>query len=107
MRFRRAPRPLGSAVEALTADLAPLTGLAGVQRVWADAVGPAIAAEAEPVSEQGGELTVRCRSAVWAQEVELMGPALVAALNASLGAERIRSVRCTAGAGRPGDRRRA
>lgn len=105
MRFRRAPRPVASAIESLTADLAPLTGLASVQRAWPDAVGPAIAAEAEPVAEQGGEVTVRCRSAVWAQEVELMGPALVAALNASLGAERVRALRCTAGAGRATDRR--
>jgi predicted nucleic acid-binding Zn ribbon protein len=105
MRFRRAPRPVGSAVEALAADLAPMTGLAGVQRVWPQAVGPAIAAEAEPIAERAGEVTVRCRSAVWAQEVELMGPALVAALNASLGAERVRSLRCTAGAGRAADRR--
>ncbi len=105
MRFRRVPRPLGTAGEALTANLAPLTGLASVQRVWPEAVGPAIAEQAEPVAEQGGEVTVRCRSAVWAQEVELMGPALVAALNQALGAERVRSLRCTAGAGRSGDRR--
>ena len=106
MRFRRAPRPLAPAVESLAADLAPLTGLAGVQRVWADAVGPAIAAEAEPVAERGGELTVRCRSAVWAQEVELLGPSLVAALNAALGTERIHGLRCTAGATRAGQPRR-
>lgn len=105
MRFRRVPRPLGGAVQALTSQLEPATGLAGIQRVWADAVGPAIAAQADPVAERAGEVTVRCRSAVWAHEVELMGPALVAALNRSLGAERVSSLRCTAGAGRAGDRR--
>lgn len=105
MRFRRAPRPLASAVQALAGELEPATGLATVQRAWEAAVGPAIAAQAEPVAERGGEVTVRCRSAVWAQEVELMGPALVDALNASIGAERVRSLRCTAGAGRPGDSR--
>jgi predicted nucleic acid-binding Zn ribbon protein len=96
---------LATAIESLTAGLAPMTGLAAVQRVWPQAVGPAIAAEAQPVAERDGEVTVRCRSAVWAQEVELMGPALVAAVNASLGAERVRSLRCTAGAGRAGDPR--
>lgn len=105
MRFRRGPRPLAPAVQALAEDLAPATGLAGVQRAWETAVGPHIAAQAEPVAERAGEVTVRCRSAVWAQEVELMGPSLVAALNAALGGERVRSLRCTAGAGRPGDAR--
>lgn len=105
MRFRRTPRPLASAVEALAAGLAPATGLASVQQAWEAAVGPAIAAQAQPVAERGGEVTVRCRSAVWAQEVELMGPALVQALNSSLGGERVTSLRCTAGAGRPGDLR--
>lgn len=105
MRFRRAPRPLAGPVRALADGLAPATGLAGVQRVWETAVGSVIAEQAQPVAERGGEVTVRCRSAVWAQEVELMGPALVAALNEALGAERVRSVRCTAGAGRPDDRR--
>lgn len=97
MRFRRAPRPLAPAVQSLTGQLEPLTGLASIQRVWEQAVGAAIAAQAEPVSERGGEVTVRCRTAVWAQEVELMGPALVGALNASLGAERVTALRCTAG----------
>lgn len=105
MRFRRAPRPLAPAVQALADDLAPATGLASVQRAWEAAVGPHIAAQAEPVSERAGEVTVRCRSAVWAHEVELMGPSLVAALNTALGAERVRSLRCTAGAGRSGDAR--
>lgn len=105
MRFRRVPRPLAPAVQALADDLVPATGLSGVQRAWETAVGPYIAAQAQPVAERGGEVTVRCRSAVWAQEVQLMGPSLVAALNEALGGERVRSLRCTAGAGRPGDPR--
>ncbi|MBJ7331225.1 MAG: DUF721 domain-containing protein [Solirubrobacteraceae bacterium] len=105
MRFRRVPRPLSAAINDLAGKLEPLTGLATVQRAWPDAVGAAIAAQAEPVAERGGEVTVRCRSAVWAQEVELMGPSLVAALNEAIGAPQVRSLRCTAGAGRGGDRR--
>ena len=60
---RRAPVPVASAVEALAQRLEPLTPLAAVQRAWKQAVGPAITAEAEPVSERGGVVTVRCRSA--------------------------------------------
>lgn len=96
MTHRRAPRPLGAAVEALTARLAPATLLADVQRVWPGAAGPAIAREAHPVSEREGTLTLRCTSAVWMQEIDLMGPALVAELNRALGSERVRAVRCVA-----------
>ena len=47
---------------------------------------PAIAAEAEPVSEHDGVVTVACRSAVWAQELDLLAPDLVARLNGLVGA---------------------
>jgi predicted nucleic acid-binding Zn ribbon protein len=91
---RPAPRPLSLALESLSARLAPLTLLAEVQRAWPDAVGPAIAREAAPESEHGGTLTVSCTAAVWAQELDLMGPAVVARLNASLGGERVLALRC-------------
>jgi len=102
MSRRLAPRPLGPAVEALAARLAPATLLADVQRVWEVAAGPAISAEAQPVSEREGTLTLRCSSAVWMQEITLMGPALVAEINRALGADRVREVRCVAA-----DRRRS
>jgi predicted nucleic acid-binding Zn ribbon protein len=97
---RRAPVPAAGAVEALAGSLEPLTGLAAVQRAWPQAVGPAVAAEAEPVSERGGVVTVRCRSAVWAQELTLLAPELVPRLNAAIGEQRVTELRCTAGAGR-------
>jgi predicted nucleic acid-binding Zn ribbon protein len=97
---RRAPVPLAGAVEALAARLEPLTPLSAVQRAWPEAVGPTIAAETEVVSERAGVLTVRCRSAVWAQELTLLGPDLVERLNEALGAPRVTELRCTAGAGR-------
>jgi predicted nucleic acid-binding Zn ribbon protein len=92
---------VGPAVQALAARLAPATLLADVQRVWAAAAGPAIAAEAHPVAEREGTLTLRCTSAVWMAEIDLMGPALVAEINRALGSERVRAVRCVAA-----DRRR-
>ena len=82
---RLAPRRLDSALAALTEQLAPATTLARVQARWPDAVGEAIAAEAEPVSERDGVVTVACRSAVWAQELDLMATDLVARLNELLG----------------------
>jgi predicted nucleic acid-binding Zn ribbon protein len=97
---RRAPVPLGGAVEALAARLEPVTPLATVQRAWPKAVGPAIAAEAEPVSERAGVVTVRCRTAVWAHELTMLAPELVGRLNEAIGEPRVTELRCTAGAGR-------
>jgi predicted nucleic acid-binding Zn ribbon protein len=73
VRRRRAPRPLGEAVSAALEGAEPATLLAGVQSVWAGAVGEAIAREASPVSERDGVVTVACRSATWAQELDLLG----------------------------------
>jgi len=92
---RREPRPLSHAVAALADRLAPQTALAEVQRVWPDAVGEVIAAQAEPTAAREGVLTVTCSSAVWAQELDLMGPNLVGRINAALGAETLRSLRCS------------
>ena len=93
---RSAPRPLAGAVEALAAGLQPSTPLGAVQRVWHDVAGDVIAAEAQPVAERRGVVTVSCRSAVWAQELDLMGADLVARLNAAIGEEVVRSLRCVA-----------
>jgi predicted nucleic acid-binding Zn ribbon protein len=97
---RREPRPLGPAISALAERLAPLTVLADVQRVWPAVVGDAIAAQAEPTGERDGVLVVTCSSAVWAQELDLMGPELVDRLNTLLGAAKVRSLRCQAVAAR-------
>lgn len=97
---RRSPRPLSLAVTELAARLSPGTPLAAVQGVWAATVGAVIAAEATPTAERDGVLTVQCRSSVWAQELDLMGPELVARLNAALGSERLTGLRCSAAATR-------
>ncbi|HEU4975112.1 MAG TPA: DUF721 domain-containing protein [Baekduia sp.] len=96
---RRAPRPLGTAIGELTERLAPKSTLADVQRVWPEAVGTAVAREATPTAERDGTLTITCRSSVWAQELDLMGPELVERLNAALGGHggaRITGLRCVA-----------
>jgi predicted nucleic acid-binding Zn ribbon protein len=73
VRRRRAPRPVGAAVSAALEGVEPATLLAAVQSAWAGAVGEAIAREATPVSERDGVVTVACRSATWAQELDLLG----------------------------------
>ncbi len=94
---RRAPRQLAGALRELTGTLAPASTLARVQEVWEHAAGRAIAAEARPTAERDGVLTVTCAAAVWAQELDLASAELIARLNAALGAERIRELRCRTG----------
>ncbi|HEY5342233.1 MAG TPA: DUF721 domain-containing protein [Solirubrobacteraceae bacterium] len=95
--MRIAPRSLSTAIEALTARIAPATTLARVQEVWEAAAGPGIASSARPTAERGGVLTVTCAAAVWAQELDLMSVELVEKLNTALGEDAIRELRCRTG----------
>ena len=94
--FRRSPRSLGLAIDQIQAGLAPETLLAEVQGAWAAAVGEAIAAQAQPVAERGGVLTVACSASVWAQELDLMGPEVIERLNATLKRGSLARLRCVA-----------
>jgi predicted nucleic acid-binding Zn ribbon protein len=93
---RSAPRPLSLALDGVVATAAPQTALARVQGAWRSAVGDAIAAEAQPASMRAATVTIACRSAVWAQELDLMAPQLVAALNEALGEPLVGAFRCVA-----------
>lgn len=84
---RRSPRPASLALDALTAKLAPKTCLAAVQGVWPRAVGETVAREANAVSERSGVVTVACRSAVWAHELDLMSLDVIGQLNSALEGE--------------------
>lgn len=94
--YRRSPRPLSLALDRIRDELAPQTLLADAQRAWPQAVGETIAAEATPVSERGGVLTISCSASVWAQELDLMGPVLLERLNALLRGEKLSRLRCVA-----------
>jgi predicted nucleic acid-binding Zn ribbon protein len=93
---RRGPRHVGFALGSLERDWAPETVLAEVQRIWVATVGEAIAAEARPVSERGGVVTVACSASVWAQELDLMSGTILERLNGGLKAGRVQKLRCLA-----------
>lgn len=102
MTSRPGPRPLAAALEAIVGAAAPATPLAQIQAVWPRVAGAAVAAEAEPVAERGGVVTVACSSALWAHELELLAPELLEHLRERLGgAIRVRELRFTT-AGRGG-----
>jgi predicted nucleic acid-binding Zn ribbon protein len=82
---RPAPRPIAIVLGEVTREAAPAGVLARLQAAWGELAGPAIAAEAEPVAERSGRVTIACRSAVWAQELELLSRDLLERANAALG----------------------
>jgi len=81
---RLAPRPLAAALEGILEPARPPGLLAAVQSVWPEVAGPALVRVASPVSERAGTVTVRCESAVWAQELELLASDLLERLAAAL-----------------------
>jgi predicted nucleic acid-binding Zn ribbon protein len=95
---RRDPRALSFALARVTAGLAPATTLARVQGCWGDAVGEALARVAQPVSEHDGVVTLACEDAMWANELELLGPDLLEKLHAALGDASVAKLRF-----KPGD----
>jgi predicted nucleic acid-binding Zn ribbon protein len=81
---RRGPRPLAAALSDLRSETVPATLLAAVQELWPRLAGETIAALAEPVAERDGVVTIACRSATWAQELDLLQAELRGRLNAAL-----------------------
>jgi len=55
-----------------------------VQSAWPGAVGEAVAREATPVSERDGVVTVACKSATWAQELDLLSGQILAQVSQNL-----------------------
>jgi len=85
------------ALASVTAGLEPASDIAAVQAAWAAVVGAAIAGHAMPVAARRGVLEVVCDEAVWAAELELMGPDLVDRLEQAMGRRAITSLRCRTG----------
>jgi predicted nucleic acid-binding Zn ribbon protein len=85
MRVRRSPRALGAALHEAREQVQPRTLLATVQSAWPRAVGVRVATEAQPVAERQGVVTIACRSATWAQELDLLQSDLLDRLNVAIG----------------------
>lgn len=92
--YRRGPRPLATALERFRSERAPQTLLAEVQQNWSEAVGEVIALQARPTAERGGVLTISCTASVWAQELDLMAPAILPRLNELVRRGSVTRLRC-------------
>jgi predicted nucleic acid-binding Zn ribbon protein len=87
------PHSIGAAIRSARAEVEPATLLAAAQSVWREAAGERIAREARPVREREGEITVCCRAATWAQELDLLQDELRGRLNLALGSARVSGLR--------------
>lgn len=95
MRHRPGPRDLGSALDQIVARVEPQTPLSRLQRVWPQLAGEGVAPHATPTAMSAeGVVTITCEGAVWAQEVDLLSYELVQRLNATLGPDTVRELRC-------------
>lgn len=86
-RPRRDPAPVARLLARVLDDL----GLGSTSRVvriaerWPEAVGERIAGHSRPLVLRGEELEVGVESSVWAQELQLCAPQLLAGLRRTLG----------------------
>ncbi|MFH8404624.1 DUF721 domain-containing protein [Streptomyces sp. NPDC018019] len=85
----RDPLPLSAAINRLITERGWETPAAvgGVMGRWPQLVGPEVAQHCEPqrYDEEARVLTVQCDSTVWATQLRLLAPQLVARLNQDLG----------------------
>ena len=96
---RLAPRPIGRALDKALPEARPAGLLAELQSAWPAVAGAALAAAASPVSERDGTVTVECESAVWAQELELLGGDLARRLDEAVSGGHVERLRFIVGSG--------
>jgi hypothetical protein len=96
---RIAPRSIGKALQRAVPDARPAGLLAELQSAWPAVAGAPLAAAATPVSERAGTVTVACESAVWAQELELLGADLAQRLDDAVTGGRVERLRFIVGSG--------
>jgi predicted nucleic acid-binding Zn ribbon protein len=101
-RRRRSPRPLSLALQPQSGRWRPDSSLGLIQSVWQQAVGERIAAEAIPLAERNGLLTVSCSASVWAQELELSSGLIITRLCELAPGVSISRLRCVCDGGRDG-----
>jgi predicted nucleic acid-binding Zn ribbon protein len=93
-RRRSDPNRVADALRQVVQRIDPDRRL-GAYRLWTfwdEAVGPTVAARAEPAAFRDGVLSVRVAGAAWMQELQFMKEELREQLNARLGAALIRDI---------------
>lgn len=90
----RNAEPLGKVLECVLRDLGLSKKLSEQRAVteWPAVVGERVAEHARAVRVDGGRLFVEVDSPVWAQELSLMKPKILAQVNALIGSDAIGNV---------------
>ncbi len=96
---RAKPHAIADTIREIRRETQPATLLAAAQASWRNAVGEQIAAQAWPVRERDATITVECRAATWAQELDLLHDELLERLNHELGEARVSRLRMVVGDG--------
>ncbi|HSP98661.1 MAG TPA: DUF721 domain-containing protein [Candidatus Dormibacteraeota bacterium] len=93
-RPRNRPNRVADALRQVVQRIDPDRRLAAYRlwTFWADEVGAAVAARAEPAAFRDGVLSVRVAGAAWMQELQFMKDELRQRLNQRLGADLIRDI---------------
>lgn len=89
------PRPLGEGLDAVLRSLRggrSVRAVAGVFTGWEDAVGPAVAAHARPVTLAGDRLVVEVDDPAWATQLRYLESGVLERLREAAGGTVIRSV---------------
>jgi predicted nucleic acid-binding Zn ribbon protein len=107
---RRSPRPIGGALDGLRGTWQPPSALGRAQTAWDEvgrlweevigAHGAYIVERTKLVSLRGGVLTVSCSESVVADTLELESERVLERLNARLGGDPIRRLKCVTGSRR-------
>lgn len=98
-------------VEQLLGDVLDELGLEEAARAhrlgqcWEEAVGPQIAAHCQPAGLRDGVLEAQVDSSVWAQQLQLRSPEILASLRDRLGEEAPTALRFRVGYAGPGRRK--
>ena len=90
---------LGSVLDKVLNQYRPKSdqALCKVWDIWEGAVGPGIAANARPAAFKGDILLVHVSNSSWLLHLRFMEKELVAKVNQSLGAERIKTIQLKIG----------
>ena len=88
------PRPIGNGLDGLIRSLRGTSAASqvGVFAGWADAVGPAVAAHARPVSLDDGLLVVEVDDSAWATQLRYLEHQVLEQLRVRVGPDVVRRI---------------
>lgn len=94
MKRYRSPNRIDAILEQLLRQKKWRAGLqsARIRLLWADTVGPEIAAHAHPQQLLRGRLLVECDHDVWRAELTFLRPELIRHINEAMGEELVKEI---------------